>query len=348
MLLMESEHIGKRRLAALQEVLTHRYPSVDQNAITAELGLRSDWTSPGRNDSMLLFLKAVMHLRAQAIPDIALQVGDRAQLTDTGLLGYAVLTAPTVIQAAWITGHALNHSSYVLRSKMIATSSHYLLIYDTSRDVVLFREALLELSTIAIWRCLQTILPQGAKSRPSYVTLSYPSPAYRGRYEELFGCPVSFGEVHTAIALPKEWIFAPIPAANPELLASCASQVKEALGEGYHGSGMVARLKRALVEQPQSCQFSLEATAKLLKLSSRSLRRHLQAEGSNFRKVCLEVRMGLARQYLYNSNMALKEIAYQLGYTHTNNFNRAYRQFHGVSPEAARHQAALNYVQASY
>lgn len=338
MLLMESEHIGKRRLAALKDVLTSRYPSVDQQALTAELGLQPDWSNPQRVDSLQLFLKAVMLLRQRTIPDIALQIGDRAQLTDTGLLGYAVLTAPTVLQAAKITGHALNASGYVLRSKMAATDTHYLLVYTTTSAVRAYREPLLEMSMIAIWRCIQAILPDGQGSHPSFVTLNYPAPAYSARYQELFGCPVTFDEAHTVIALPKPWMFLPIPTGNSALLASCAAEVKQVLGEGYHGTGIVARVKRALVEQPQTCQFSLEGTARHLKLNARSLRRYLTQANTNFRSVCLEVRMGLARQYLYNSNMPLKEIAYQLGYTHTNNFNRAYRSYYGASPEAMRHQ----------
>lgn len=341
MLLMESEHIGKRRLSALKDVLSSRYPEIEQRAITNELGLQADWSNPERHDSMQLFLKAVVMLRKTSIPDIALQIGDRAQLTDTGLLGYAVLTAPTVLQAAKITGHALNASGYVLRSKMVANDTHYLLVYTTTSEVQPYREPLLEMSMIAIWRCIQAILPDGQASHPSFVTLNYPAPAYSSRYEELFGCPVAFNENHTVIALPKPWMFLPIPTGNAALLASCAAEVKQVLGEGYHGTGIVSRVKRALVEQPQTCQFSLEGTAAQLKLNTRSLRRYLSQANTNFRSVCLEVRMGLARQYLYNSQMPLKEIAYQLGYTHTNNFNRAYRNYYGASPEAMRQQTPI-------
>ncbi|MFT5033940.1 MAG: AraC-like DNA-binding protein [Bacteroidia bacterium] len=346
MLLMESEHIGKRRLSALKDVLSSRYPEVDQRALTVALGLQPDWSNPERQDSLQLFLNAVMLLRQKAIPDIALQIGDRAQLTDTGLLGYAALTAPTVLQAAKITGHAMNASGYVLRSKMATTDTHYLLVYTSTSEVRPYREPLLEMSMIAIWRCIQAILPEGQTSHPSYVTFNYPAPAYGKRYEDLFGCPVFFNEAHTVIALPKQWIFLPILTGNSAVLASCAAEVKQVLGEGYHGTGIVAQVKRALVEQPQSCQFSSEGTAALLKLNARSLRRYLAQASTNFRSVCLEVRMGLARQYLRNSNMPLKEIAYQLGYTHTNNFNRAYRNYYSASPEAMRHQSVGEPVQS--
>lgn len=339
MQLMESERIGRRRLVALRDVLTTRYPEVDQVSLTRQLGLESDWGNPKALDSMLLFLQAVHILRADAIPDIALQVGNRAQLTDTGLLGYAVLSAPTVLQAAKITGHALNASGYIIRSKMVMTDEHCLLVYTTTAAMKAYREALLEMSIIAIWRCIQALLPDGQAAHPAFVTLSFSAPPHHHRYEELLGCKVAFDEAHTVIALPKSWMLLPILTHDSSLLASAAGEVKNILGESLRGSGIVARVKRALVEHPQACEFSLEGTARQLKLGTRTLRRHLAQAGTSFRAVCLEVRMELAREYLYHTDMPLKEIAYQLGYEFTNNFNRAYRSYYGASPEAMRQQS---------
>lgn len=345
--LMESERVGRRRLVALRDVLTTRYPRIDQTRLTAALGLQPDWSNVDKLDSMELFLKAVHMLREEAIPDIALQVGSRAQLTDTGLLGYAVLSAPTVLQAAKITGHALNASGYVLRSKMLMSDEHCLLVYTTTSAVRPYREALLEMSIIAIWRCIQAILPDGQAAHPSFITLPYPAPPHLHRYHELFDCPVHFDEPHTVIALPKSWMLLPILTHDSALLASAAGEVKSILGESLRGKGIVARVKRALVEHPQSCNFSLEGTARQLKVNPRSLRRHLMQANTSFRTVCLEVRMELARQYLYHTNMPLKAIAHQLGYEYANNFNRAYRTYYGASPEAMRNQSRSDQEGAS-
>lgn len=341
MQLMESERVGRRRLVALRDVLTTRYPQIDQTRLTRALGLKPDWSNPAGLDSMELFLKAVHILREEAIPDIALQVGNRAQLTDTGLLGYAVLSAPTVLQAARITGHALNASGYIIRSKMVMTDEHCLLVYTTTSAVRPYREALLEMSVIAIWRCIQAILPDGQAAHPSFITLTYPAPIHHQRYRELFGCPVSFDEAHTVIALPKSWMLLPILTHDSKLLASAAGEVKGILGDSLRGAGIIARVKRALVEQPRNCNFSLGGTARQLKLNPRSLRRYLLQAGTSFRKVCLEVRMELARQFLYHTDMPLKEIAHQLGYDYTNNFSRAYRSYYGVPPEAMRNQSRV-------
>jgi AraC-like DNA-binding protein len=125
-------------------------------------------------------------------------------------------------------------------------------------------------------------------------------------------------------------------------MRQCASELEQVLGEGYRGNSIVARVKRNLVEHPQSCNFSLEGTAQLLKIHPRSLRRYLAESNTNFRHVCLTVRMELAQQYLRHTNMPLKAIAYQLSYRHANNFNRAYSDYYGEPPNELRqrHQAA--------
>jgi AraC-like DNA-binding protein len=46
--------------------------------------------------------------------------------------------------------------------------------------------------------------------------------------------------------------------------------------------------------------------------------------------------MQLAQQYLHSSNMPLKAIAYQLGYKHASNFNRAFCDYFGAPPETLR------------
>ena len=143
---------------------------------------------------------------------------------------------------------------------------------------------------------------------PDYVTLSCSAPDHAARYSELLGCPVHFNSPRNTIALPLHWLERPIPSGNEQQLIACSHHVQQILGESYRSTGIVPQVKRLLMARPQDCGFKLENTAKLLRLSPRSLRRYLEQAGSSFRQVCLDVRMELAREYLYNTRMSLKEI----------------------------------------
>ena len=337
MQLFELEHMGRRRLAALRDKLHSRYPQIDSRQIAMDCGIKSDWSqATSENRSLQAALRALTQLRDGPVPDIALQLGDQAQITDSGLLGYAVLTAPTVLQAARITSHALNQSNYLLRNKIVMSGEHARTVFTVAGTARSQSEQILEMSMIAVWRCIQAIIPSGRAVTPSYVTFNFPAPPYKDRFTELFACPVEFNSSHSVLAMPKSLVHVTIPSGNAELIRTFSSELKQLLGDGYRGNSITARVRRALIENPQSCAYSLEGTAKQLNIAPRSLRRYLSQNGHSFRQVCLEVRMQLAQQYLHSSNMPLKAIAYQLGYKHASNFNRAFCDYFGAPPETLR------------
>ncbi len=342
MQLIETELIGARLLMVLKTLLQNRYPEVELADLGRRCGLGEQWWQPCEQDNLIHVLLLLEALRRNEVPSIALEMGDQAQLSDLGLLGYAMLTSPTVEQAANITCHALSEASYLIRAKVLPSDRHGLISFHVTPEALNIEQLILELCTVSAWRYIQGILPEGRSAAPDYVNLACAPPPYRARYEELLGCPVHFGEPDSVIAVPIAWVYRPILTGNEQLLTECSRQVQQILGEGYRGSSIIPRVKRMLVAHPQECAFKLENTAERLRLSPRSLRRYLEQAGSSFRRVCLEVRMELAREYLYNTRMTLKEIAYQLGYTHTNNFNRAFSDYYSMSPSAMRqaHQAA--------
>ncbi len=345
MQLFELEHMGRRRLATLKELLKTSHPEIDRNSIAARHGIHGDWNRAADDqNSMWAFLHALRELKSGPIPDIALRIGDRAQLTDAGLLGYAVLTSPTIMHASKLTSHALNSSHYLVRTRLSLNEELGRVVFSVVNEAKEFRQELFEMSLLAVWRCTQVILPSGRGAIPSYVSFNYPEPPHADQYRALFGCPVIFDQAHTVLAWPLAWMHAPIPTGSAELMRQCTSELEQVLGEGYRGNSIVARVKRSLVEHPQTCLFSLDSTAQLLKIHPRSLRRYLSESNTNFRQVCLEVRMELAQQYLRGTNMPLKAIAYQLGYRYANNFNRAYSDYYGEAPKQLRqrHQAAAS------
>lgn len=195
------------------------------------------------------------------------------------------------------------------------------------------------MSVLALWRCSQAILRDGRSLAPSYVTFAFAKPDKAELYSQLFDCEVRFDSEHTVLAWPVEWMAASIPSGNAEMIDHCASELKQVLGSGYLGQGIAARVKRAMIEDPATCQFSFEGTAKKLKLKPHVLRQQLSATDTGFRDLALQVRMELAEHYLTASRLPLKAIAYQLGYDHANNFHRAFNRYFGRSAGEVRREA---------
>jgi AraC-like DNA-binding protein len=71
-------------------------------------------------------------------------------------------------------------------------------------------------------------------------------------------------------------------------------------------------------------------------MSTRTLQRRLQEEGSGFVEILNETRRELALQYIQDDSLPLKEVSYLLGYSDVSNFSRAFKRWTGKAPSGAR------------
>ena len=78
--------------------------------------------------------------------------------------------------------------------------------------------------------------------------------------------------------------------------------------------------------------ISLEHIADQLHMTSRTLRRKLTAEGSQFQNLKDSVRRERAIYWLSQQVISIKETAQKVGYTETASFVRAFKQWTGLSP----------------
>jgi AraC-like DNA-binding protein len=81
---------------------------------------------------------------------------------------------------------------------------------------------------------------------------------------------------------------------------------------------------------------SEERLARMLKISQRTLRRRLEAEGTSVKALVAEVRGEIACQLLAETSMPVKEIASALNYAGPGIFSRAFKSWTGRTPRAFR------------
>ena len=85
----------------------------------------------------------------------------------------------------------------------------------------------------------------------------------------------------------------------------------------------------------------IDYVAEKLGMSTRTLRRRLKEEGSNYRALLDEIRFGLAKEYLGETNLPMEEICGLLGYSESGNFSHAFRRWSGQSPRDWRQGAGF-------
>lgn len=122
-------------------------------------------------------------------------------------------------------------------------------------------------------------------------------------------------------------------AGDPHLGALARQQLESqqsalGLGEKRDLLEMVRhRLQVRLARDP-----SIERVAEDLRLSPRTLRRHLDALGASFQDLLEDLRRTQAVAYLHHTEHSIEAVAQRLGYADPSNFRRAFRRWTGISP----------------
>ena len=184
-----------------------------------------------------------------------------------------------------------------------------------------------------------SVARHGAGTRPSPLRVEFVQARPHVRaIERHFGCPVVCGGPRNGIVFRAADAQSPFVTRNAELLGMLAPQFEEELKQENGDENFVERVRIAIQQKLTGWRPTIEDIADALHVSSRTLQRRLQDQGSSSQRVLEEARHQLARHYLNNSVLELNEAAYLLGYEDGNSFVRAFRNWEGVPPSRWREQ----------
>lgn len=154
-------------------------------------------------------------------------------------------------------------------------------------------------------------------------------------YEKFFGVPITCGPVHRMEFSPID-VHRPLVTANDAVWQVFEPALRKRLAEIDTTASTQERVRAALVELLPAGDDSLEAVARSLAVSARTLQRQLQAEGTTYKHVLRGTREQLAMHYLRQSHLSNAQIAFLLAYSDVRSFNRAFESWTGMSPKQVR------------
>ena len=181
------------------------------------------------------------------------------------------------------------------------------------------------------WLLSTARLGTGTRLFPLRVEFVQPRP-HAKTIERHFGCSVVSDASRNALVFRAADAQRRFVTRNAELLALLAPQFEEELKRENADDDFPERVRLAIQQKLTGRRPTIDDIADALHVSSRTLQRRLQDEGSSFQRVLEGARRQLARHYLNNSTLELNEAAYLLGYEDGNSFVRAFRGWEGVPP----------------
>jgi AraC-like DNA-binding protein len=309
---------------------------VRASAVLRRAGLAQELIGQPRvllsTEELFVMWRAIGEVSAD--PAIGLQLGTENKTERFHPMGLAALSTETF-------GSAIDQMA---RYKQLTCPEEILQEKDAEEWSIQFRWLLAdEVEPPVLNECcfawVLSIARRGTGTRLSPLRVEFVQPrAHAKAIERHFGCPAVCGGPRNAIVFRTSDAQRPFVTRNAELLAMLAPQFEEELKQENGDENFVERVRIAIQQKLTGRRPSIDDIADALHISSRTLQRRLQDEGSGFQRVLDEARHQLARRYLNNSVLELNEAAYLLGYEDGNSFVRAFRTWEGVPPARWREQ----------
>lgn len=165
-----------------------------------------------------------------------------------------------------------------------------------------------------------------------------PEPAHYARYRERLP-PVRFNMGANQVRLPVQCLDQPLPTANGVTAELVRDYCEREAGLLDVSADLPSRVRALLISRKDGYP-DLSAAAAELRLSTRTLKRHLHEHGFSFQRLIDEARQRDAIRLLKETSLSIEQIAEHMGYSEAGNFARAFRRLTGMLPGDFRMQQA--------
>lgn len=179
----------------------------------------------------------------------------------------------------------------------------------------------------------------GGAAHLEAVHIEFPAPAYAERYEQVFNCPVLFGQEHNQLIWQPASLELPLAQAAPATFGHLQSLCEVQLQELGRQRRLRERVEEIVSPHLHRRLPSLSAVARDLGMASWTLRRKLQEqENTRFQDIIDDTRRELALTYVRDTELALGEIAFLLGFSSPAAFQRAFKRWATKPPGQFRRE----------
>jgi AraC-like DNA-binding protein len=168
------------------------------------------------------------------------------------------------------------------------------------------------------------------------VSFRHAKPTNTTEHQRIFRCPVNFSRPSNEIVFDASLLALPVAEADPALCAVLERHAEELLARSPRRAGLAGEVRRILSGALRGGDPGLEAVARRLGMSARTLQRKLKEEGTSHQELLEEMRRELSERYLREPRMAICEVAYLLGFSEPSAFHRAFRRWTGTTPARFR------------
>jgi len=276
-------------------------------------------------------------LAMQALDDEALGwFSRRLPWGSYGMLARASLSAPTLglALARWCRHHALLTDDILLQLQV--EGEHARLVISERRDLGRLREFCL----VTTLRNALGVSSWFVDSRLPVLAAEFPfaAPPHAGAYAVLFSGPTRFDAHQAAVHFDARYLALPVTRDEAAMHQMLQHALPLIVHQYRRDRLLLQRVRQLLAAAPEAAHNAGTLAARL-HVSTRTLHRQLQEEGSSLQALKDAVRQRRATELLLRSPQAIKQVAQAVGFASEKSFMRAFRGWTGQSPADFRRQS---------
>jgi AraC-like DNA-binding protein len=175
-----------------------------------------------------------------------------------------------------------------------------------------------------------------ARVRLKRVCFQHAAPPYREEYTRLFQGAERFKQPWNGIVFDRALLDRPSPFKDEDMHSALRAVAERRIQRLAHRVSHAKRVREFLSDRGWRRRVNMKTVARALGLSVRSLRRHLCDEGVSYKAIENDALALVARRLLCDEQRTIQEAAFEMGFSDTTAFHRAFKRWTGTTPSALR------------
>lgn len=274
--------------------------------------------------------------------DIGLLAYRKAHPGNLGVLGYAIMSSPTIHSALKSikdfypllgTGFCMFLEEHPTTVRFVGVSA------DASSPMLprVFIDAIASITLGLLHWLTPTI-----RFMPVLSEFTYPSPKDTRLLEEMFGPKLVFGSAVNALTFRRCDTDLPVATSDASLQKIHNDFLELKKSEATCNS-VIERVKSVVLQHlHQAKPLTVDVISRSMGLSTFQLTRSLEAVGASFQMLVDSARLQYSHHLLINTALPLKQVSYTVGFRSQSALNKACERWFGMSPGRYRLSGALS------
>ena len=273
----------------------------------------------------------IQHL-AMDTTALGLVIGFQHKLTTYGILGYALMSSATGLDAFKLAKRYLPLTYTFVKISFRLEKQHAIISFTEPASLSAeLQQFVVARAMAATSRVISDIYESSFQFDAFHLKNHQPQQSLAEFPQHFLAAPILFEQKSNELIFNAAQLNQPLSHANANTAAMCERLCTELITQRHTTLTTTMIVRDFLSNAPSGKLLTLPDIASKFHISERTLKRRLQEENSSFRLIQNETLQQRANEFLCK-DLSLAQVAEDLGFSDLSTFSQAYKRWTGITP----------------